>query len=119
MVLSAGCSPLRAEGFFCNLHVLYGGLGIGKLYFLIKKKLNFFSAVNFFQFLVIKTLNPDWIRIGIQSKMTDPNPYQMKTDPKPCIFHSKKQCVQTRNRIFPLVQFDIDTQKGCFSLMVG
>jgi hypothetical protein len=26
------------------LDVLYGGLGIGKLYLLIKKKLNFFSA---------------------------------------------------------------------------
>ncbi len=31
MVLSAGCSLLRAEGFFCNLDVLFGGLGIGKL----------------------------------------------------------------------------------------
>jgi hypothetical protein len=28
---SAGCSLLKAEGFFCNLGVLYGGLGIGKL----------------------------------------------------------------------------------------
>jgi hypothetical protein len=27
--------PLRAEGFFCNLDILYGGLGIGKLQFLI------------------------------------------------------------------------------------
>ncbi len=27
----AGCSLLRAEGFFCNLDGLYGGLGIGKL----------------------------------------------------------------------------------------
>ncbi len=26
---NAGCSILRAEGFFCNLDVLYGGLGIG------------------------------------------------------------------------------------------
>jgi hypothetical protein len=34
MFLSAGCFLLRAEGFFCNLDVLYGGLGIGKLYFL-------------------------------------------------------------------------------------
>jgi hypothetical protein len=31
MFLSAGCSLLRAEGFFCILDVLYGGLGIGKL----------------------------------------------------------------------------------------
>jgi hypothetical protein len=42
---------LRAEGFFCNLGVLYRGLGIGKLYF--------FSAVNFFQFWSSKP----WIRM--------------------------------------------------------
>ncbi len=29
--LSVGWPLLRAEGFFCNLDVLYGGLGIGKL----------------------------------------------------------------------------------------
>ncbi len=53
---SAG-SLLRAEGFFCSLDVLYGGLGIGKFSFFIK------------------TLDPDWIRIGIQPKMLDPDPY--------------------------------------------
>jgi hypothetical protein len=37
MFWSAGCSFLRPEGFFCNLDVLYGGLGMGKLLFLIKK----------------------------------------------------------------------------------
>jgi hypothetical protein len=26
---------------------------------------------------------PDWIRIGIQSKMLDPDPNSMNTDPKP------------------------------------
>jgi hypothetical protein len=26
-----GCSLLGAEGFFCNLDVLFGGLGIGEL----------------------------------------------------------------------------------------
>jgi hypothetical protein len=31
------------------------------------------------QFLV---MDPDWIRIGIQPKMLDPDPYQMNTDPK-------------------------------------
>ncbi len=31
MFWSAGCSLLRAEGFYCSLDVLYGGLGIGKL----------------------------------------------------------------------------------------
>jgi hypothetical protein len=32
-----GWPLLRAKGFFCNLDVLYGGLGIGKLQFLIQK----------------------------------------------------------------------------------
>ncbi len=38
---------LRAEGFSCLLDVLYGGLGISKFQFLIKKNMNFYSAVNF------------------------------------------------------------------------
>jgi hypothetical protein len=79
---------LRAEGFLCNLDVLYGGLGIGKLQFLIKKKLIFFSAEFFFsQFLVIKALDPDWIRIriGNQPKMLDPDPDEMNADPQPCL----------------------------------
>ncbi len=33
--VSAGCSLLTAEGFSCKLDVLYRGLEIGKLYFLI------------------------------------------------------------------------------------
>ncbi len=57
MGLSAGCSLLRAEGFLCNLYVLYGGLGIGKIEVFDKKK--FFPAVNFPLFFVIKTLDRD------------------------------------------------------------
>ena len=53
MFLSVGWPLLRAEGFFCNLDVLYGGLGIGK------GKVNFFFSGNFFKFLVIKALDPD------------------------------------------------------------
>jgi hypothetical protein len=37
-----------AEGFFCCFDVLYGGLWMGKLQFVIKKYLIFFSAVIFF-----------------------------------------------------------------------
>jgi hypothetical protein len=37
MFLSTGCSLLRGEGFSCSLGVLYGGLGISKLQFFIKK----------------------------------------------------------------------------------
>ncbi len=40
----ASCSLLRDEDFFCSLDVLYGGLGISKLQFLIKKFLIFFSC---------------------------------------------------------------------------
>jgi hypothetical protein len=56
-----------------------------------QKKCKFFSAENFFQFLLIKTLDPDWIRIGIQPKIMDPDadPYQMNTDPKPCYSWTK------------------------------
>jgi hypothetical protein len=36
-VLKCWLPLFRADGFFCNLDVLYGGLGIGKLQFLIKK----------------------------------------------------------------------------------
>jgi hypothetical protein len=55
---------LRAEGFSCSLGVLYGGLGINKWQLLMKKIKIKFSAVNFFQFYVIKP----WIRIR------DPDP---------------------------------------------
>jgi hypothetical protein len=39
------------------------------------KKMIIFSAVNLLQFLVIKTLDPYWIRIriGIQPRMLDPD----------------------------------------------
>jgi hypothetical protein len=42
--VTAGCSFLRAEGFSCSLCVLYGGLGITKLQFFIKKCPIFFSC---------------------------------------------------------------------------
>ncbi len=48
----------KTEGFFCNLGVLYGD----NCSFLSKKNF-FFSAVNFFQLLLIKTLDPDWFSL--------------------------------------------------------
>jgi hypothetical protein len=50
MFLKTGCFLLRAEGFSCSLGVLYGGLGISKLQFLINKIEIKFPALNFFQF---------------------------------------------------------------------
>jgi hypothetical protein len=66
---------LRAEGFSCSLDVLYEGLGIRKLPFLI------FEQEIFFQFWSSKP----WIRIriGIQPKMLDPDPESMNPDPDP------------------------------------
>jgi hypothetical protein len=49
MCCSAGCSPLRAEGFFCSFDVLYVGLERSKLQFFVLKKNNIFSC-KFFQF---------------------------------------------------------------------
>ncbi len=54
---------MRAEVFFYNLDIL-----------LIKKNLKKFSTVIFSQFLVMKALDPDWIRIGGHPKMLDPDP---------------------------------------------
>jgi hypothetical protein len=59
MILSAGCSLLRAEGFSCSLGVLYGVLGISKLQFLIKKIKIKFPAVNFY-FFYFRSSNPGW-----------------------------------------------------------
>ncbi len=57
MFLSTGRSLLRAEGFTCSLGVLYGGLGISKLQFLIKKIEIKFPAI--FSILGHQTLDPD------------------------------------------------------------
>ncbi len=80
---------MRTEGFFYNLDILYGGLGIGKLQFSIKKNKKKISAVIFFQLLVIKALDPYWIRIrnririGLHHQTLDPDPEKMNTDPQP------------------------------------
>jgi hypothetical protein len=33
--------------------------------------------------LVIKALDPDWIRIGVHPKMLDPDPDEINADPQP------------------------------------
>jgi hypothetical protein len=86
MFCSAGCYLLRAESFFCNLDVIYGGLGIGKMDFLIKKNY-FFLAVNFFSIFGHKNpgygLDPDLDRHSVENAGSG-SAYQMNTDPKPC-----------------------------------
>ncbi len=68
-----------AAGFFCNLDILYGGLGIDKLQFLIKKICYFFSAVIFFLFLVIKALDPDWSPASNAGSGSGSNEYRSET----------------------------------------
>jgi hypothetical protein len=53
---------LRAEGFYFSLDVLYGGIGISKLQFLIKKRK--------FLLYFFKTLDPD----SDSLEMLDPDP---------------------------------------------
>ncbi len=50
--LSVGCSLLRPEGFSCSLHVLYGGLGVSNLQFLLKTRDKKFSSWIFFPIFV-------------------------------------------------------------------
>jgi hypothetical protein len=66
MFESDGCSPLRSDGFSFSSDVLYGGRPRNKKIEIFDQKIfNFFPAVHFFKFLVIKTLDPDWILIQI------------------------------------------------------
>ncbi len=64
-----------------RLREKYGNIAIFDL-----KKNNFLPAVYFFTFFVIKTLDPDRIRIDIQPRMVDPDldPESMNPDPKQC-----------------------------------
>ncbi len=64
---------MRAEDFFYNLDILYGGLGIGKLQFLIKKKKKI-SVVIFF--LIFGHLSPG----SVLDLDPDPDP---ELDPDP------------------------------------
>ncbi len=66
---------MRAEGFSCSLDVLYGGLGIIKLQFLIKKELLKKFEL---QCLVMKTLDPDQESL----EMLDPDPDSMNLEPQ-------------------------------------
>jgi hypothetical protein len=72
MFLSTRCSLLRAEGFSCSLAVLYGGLGISKLQFLIKKIEIKFPAIKFFNF---RSSNPGSGSRIRNPKMLDPDPH--------------------------------------------
>jgi hypothetical protein len=93
---------LRAEGFSCNFDVLYGGLGI------------VFDPGNFFA--IFGHQNPGSglvrIRIGIQPKMLDPDPYQVNTDQQPWFFLQRKEA----NNQVGLQSGFIELQKGCNQL---
>ncbi len=64
-MLELGWPFLRTDGFFYNLDILYGGLGIGKLQFLIKKNKKNFQLKFFFNFFFggggspVSVLDPD------------------------------------------------------------
>jgi hypothetical protein len=56
--------------------------------------------------LVIKALDPDWIRIriGLQPQTLDPDPEKMNMDPKPCISDTEgKMYVENMSTYFATV----------------
>ncbi len=82
MFWSPWCSLLRAEGFSWRLDVLYGGLSISKLQFLIKKYL-FCQHLIILNFRSSKPLIWIWIRI----RNPDPHwPKMLYPDPLHCFF---------------------------------
>ncbi len=84
--LSAGCSLLKDESFSCSLNVLYGGLGISKLQFLIKKRYTKLSAVFFSSIFghqkPVSGLDPDLYPDRDSLEMLDPDPNSMNPDPQ-------------------------------------
>ena len=82
-------------GFSCSMNVLYGGLGISKLQFLIKKIKIKFLVLNFFQFQIInpwiRIRDPDpgsGIRIRNQKKCWIRIRIRINADSKPCTYHT-------------------------------
>jgi hypothetical protein len=74
----AGCSLLRAEGVFFSLDVLYGGLGISKLNFLIKKYKFYFFSYNFLS-------SEPWIRIYLTIWIRSRIRIETNADPQHCL----------------------------------
>jgi hypothetical protein len=76
MFWSAGCSLWKAEGFSCSLCVLYERPKDEQIeIFNLKNIKKFFTAVNFFQFLVIKTLVSELDPDPQLGTMLDPDPH--------------------------------------------
>ncbi len=72
---------MRAEGFSCSLDVLYGGLSISKLQFLIKKRKKSFSCICFIFWFSKPRPYPDPDSL----EMLDPDPDSMNPDPQHCV----------------------------------
>jgi hypothetical protein len=129
---------LWAGGFFCNLDILYGGLGIGKLQFLIKKKIKkIFQLLIFFNFWSLKPwirigsgsgsvlasirilwirirIRKKWIRIRNPAKKQAPDPKASGTDPRIRIRTKMSQIYNTATHP-QKTDFWIFSQRGNFS----
>ncbi len=79
--LSAECSIFRAVGFSYSLNVLYGGIGINSLRFLILKKSDFFSNSRYNNFWSsnIQILIRNGICIHTEKTKEDPQHWNLKT----------------------------------------
>ncbi len=65
---SAGCSLLRAKGFFCSFDVLYGGLWISNFWSKKERKKRF---PLYFSSVLIRVSDPHWFNADLD---TDPDP---------------------------------------------
>jgi hypothetical protein len=92
---SAGCSLLRVEGFACSLDPLHvgaeGEVNCNFFYPKNRYRYQFFSALNFFQFLAVLRVHDilGWIRIRILGSMPLTNgsgSWIRVLDPDPALF---------------------------------
>ncbi len=83
--MNAVCSLVRDEGLSCILYVLYGGLGISKLQFLIKKDKNIFQLYSSSSVFGHQNpgsgLDPD----SDSFEKLDTDPDSMNPDPQLCL----------------------------------
>ncbi len=82
------------------------------------KKITFFSAEIFSHFLVIKTLDPDCIRIRMvfSLKMLETDPSQMNTDPRHSI-QASNDIVYVRYRNLKLDSINVEAFSPVIRIM--
>ncbi len=101
-MLSAGCSPLKSEGFSCCLDVFYGGLGIVNSNFWSKKDIFFYYI-----FQIFGHQNPGFGSDSLIMLDSDPYPDLDSRNPDPR--HWLKQQLSVLKLCVNISQFTLCT----------